>query len=136
MFCKNCGKEVPADSKFCLECGKDMPIGKVKKKYDMVDMKIAMYEKEISINPRDVDSYFILGKEYGMVKNYEKAVLIYEEIRNNIPSNGRHHGWLSRGTLRGKENGCGGIMHVSENCGTEVPEFFKEFTVCSPQQGT
>ena len=27
MFCENCGKEIPGDSKFCPECGGKKPAG-------------------------------------------------------------------------------------------------------------
>ena len=122
MFCENCGKEVPVENTLCPECGEEMP--KAKKKYDMIDMKIALYEKEISIYSRNIESYFILGKAYSMKKKYEKAILIYEKVINIIPTHVIHNQRLSLGTLRRRENSGGGIMHVSENlCG----ELFKEF---------
>ena len=72
MFCSQCGKEIPDNSKFCIECGKDAGEWVTKNKLNMT------FEEDSNIKkPQDLEyektfyPFILISKKRYVADKYE-----------------------------------------------------------------
>jgi tetratricopeptide (TPR) repeat protein len=92
MFCENCGKEVPGESKLCLECGetiqKDL-------KDNTENLGMMIYKDCLRTHPEDAGTYFLGGNVYYDNGRYARSIELYAKAIIIMP--GYYKAYLNLG---------------------------------------